>query len=328
MLAATFFLMGAAFQGAFAQDPSTSLPDPYKMIENWAKMPEGRTWGAAAGSAVDKKGNVWVFERCGANSCVGSNLAPILQFNPSGKLIKSFGANMFVFPHGIYIDKGGDIWVTDDDGKNGKGQQVFKFTPQGKLLMTLGKAGVAGDGPDTFNRPVGVVVAPNGDIFVADGHGGKDSNARVVKFSKDGKFIKTWGKKGNGPGEFNGLHCIAMDSKGRVFVGDRGNARIQIFDQDGNFLDQWTQFGRPSGITIDKNDTIYVADNIDNAAGKMRKGIRIGSAVDGSVKFFIPDPDQESKEGSVGAESVTVDAKGNLYAGEVDRKQVKKFVKQ
>ena len=142
----------------------------------------------------------------------------------------------------------------------GKGHQVFKFSPDGKVLMTLGKAGVAGNGPDEFNAPSAVLVAPNGDIFVADGHG-RETNARIVKFSKDGKFIKTWGKKGSAPGEFDIPHALAIDSQGRLFVGDRQNNRIQIFDQDGKFLDQWTQFSRPSGIFIDKHDVIYVADS-------------------------------------------------------------------
>ena len=197
----------------------------------------------------------------------------------------------------------------------------------GKLLLALGTSGVAGDGPDTFNRPSGVVVAPNGDIFVADGHGG-NSNARVVKFSKDGKFIKAWGKKGSAQGEFNDPHSIATDSKGRVFVADRQNERIQIFDQDGKFLAAWKQFGRPSGIYIDKNDVMYVPDNLSNSSTKMRKGIRIGSAKDGAVTAFIPDPVQDPKEGSIGAENVAVDASGNIYASEVDRKEIRKFVKQ
>ncbi len=328
LLYATFLVQAfLAIQGANAQDPSELLPNPYRVTENWAKMPEGRSWGAAGGVSIDSKGNVWVFERCGANSCAGSNAAPILEFDSSGKFVKSFGAGMFVFPHALYIDRDDNIWAVDNDGKDGKGQQVMKFNPDGKLLLTLGTAGVTGDGPDTFNRPSGVVVAANGDIFVADGHGG-NSNARVVKFSTDGKFIKAWGKKGNAPGEFNDPHSIAIDTQGRVLVADRQNDRIQIFDQDGNFLKQWTQFGKPSGIYIDKDDVMYVADNLSNSSTKMRKGIRIGSARDGSVTSFIPDPIQDPKEGSIGAENVAVDASGNLYAAEVDRKEVKKFVKK
>ena len=296
LLGAAIVLICASIRSASAQDTTLSPPNPYRVIENWAKMPEGRSWGAAGGVAIDSKGNVWVFERCGANTCAGSDAAPILEFNPSGVLVKSFGAGMFVFPHALYIDRQDNIWAVDNDGKDGKGQQVMKFSPEGKLLLALGTAGVTGDGPDTFNRPSGVVVAPNGDIFVADGHGGK-SNARVVKFSKDGKFIKTWGEKGSAPGEFNDPHSIGMDSQGRVLVADRQNDRIQIFDQDGKFLAEWPQFGRPSGIYVDKNDVMYVPDNLSNSSTKMRKGIRIGNAKDGSVTAFIPDPVQGSERG-------------------------------
>ena len=152
---------------------------------------------------------------------------------------------------------------------------MFKFSPDGKVLLTLGKAGVAGSGPDEFNAPSAVVTAPNGDIFVADGHGG-NTNARIVKFAKDGKFIKTWGKKGSGPGEFDTPHALAFDSQGRLFVGDRSNNRIQIFDQDGKFLDEWTQFSRPSGIFIDKNDIIYVADSESGIRAKNHDGWKRG----------------------------------------------------
>jgi hypothetical protein len=326
-LPAAFLLMFIPVAGAYPQAASDSLPNPYQTIQDWAKLPEGRSWGGAAGISIDRKGNLWVFERCGANTCAGRSEAPILEFDPSGRLVKSFGEGMFVFPHGLFVDKDDNIWVTDADGKDEKGQQVVKFSSEGKVLMTLGKPGVAGDGPDTFNRPSGVVVAPNGDIFVADGHGG-NSNARIVKLSKGGKFLKAWGKKGSAPGEFNELHAIAMDSKGRVFVADRGNNRIQIFDQDGKFLEQWTQFSRPSGIFIDKNDAIYVPDNTSNRYPDWRRGIRIGSAQDGSVTAFIPDPDQDPAHVGVGSENVVADANGNVYASEVSRKMVKKYVKQ
>ena len=228
---------------AYAQD------NPYSIEEGWAKLPQGRKWGATIGVEIDRDGNIWAFERCGGSTCEGSNVAPIIKLDPSGKVLKMFGEGMFNQPHGFHIDRDGNIWATDATGKDGKGHQVFKFSPEGKVLMTLGKAGVAGDGPDTFNRPCDVVTAPNGDIFVADGHGG-DSNARIVKFSKDGKFIKAWGKKGSAPGEFDTPHAITIDSQGRIFVGDRSNNRVQIFDQDGNFLAEWKQFGRRAESTL------------------------------------------------------------------------------
>ena len=316
----------------FAQSdaPTNSAPNPYRTVENWFKLPGGRAWGSTAGVEVGPDGNIWAYDRCGANNCAASNLDPILEFEPSGKFLRSFGAGMFVFPHGFFVDKQGNVWVTDGQGKDGKGHQVFKFSPTGKVLLTLGKAGVAGTGPDTFDMPSDVVVGPNGDIFVADGHGG-DSNNRIVKFTKDGKFIKTWGKKGSGPGEFNLAHTLAFDSRGRLFVGDRANNRIQIFDQDGKFLAQWAQFSRPSGIFIDNNDVIYVADSESNTARHpgWKRGMRIGSAKDGSVTAFIPDPEPDpDHSGTSAAEGVAADRAGNVYGAEVGPKAIKKYVKK
>jgi streptogramin lyase len=321
-IVATITMLGAQ---AHAQ-----LPNPYRAVENWAKLPDGRKWGSTSAVDIDRDGNIWVAERCGANTCAGSNLAPIVKLDPSGRPLKSFGAGLFVFPHGFHIDKDGNVWVTDAQGKDGKGHQVFKFSPDGKVLLTLGKAGVAGNGPDTFNQPSDVVVAANGDIFVADGHG-TDSNARIVKFSPDGKFIKTWGKKGFGPGEFDTPHAIALDSRGRLFVGDRNNNRIQIFDQDGKFLEEWAQFSRPSGVFIDGNDFIYVADSESNAKRNpgWKRGIRIGSATDGQVTAFIPDPEPDpDKTGTSAAEGVAADAVGNVYGAEVGPKTLRKYVRK
>jgi sugar lactone lactonase YvrE len=218
--------------------------------------------------------------------------------------------------------------VTDQQGKGGKGHVVVKFSPDGKVLMTLGKPGVAGATDDTFNQPSDVAIAPNGDIFVADGHGG-DSNARIVKFSKDGKFIKTWGKKGSAPGEFDVPHGLAFDSQGRLFVADRSNNRIQIFDQDGKFIAEWTQFGRPSGIFIDANDTLYVADHASTAKLNpgVKRGIRIGSAKDGTVRAYIPGLGADPESYSVG-EGVAADAAGNIYMAETGGMNVRKFIRK
>jgi len=326
---------GAYTQGNF--QPVNDLSNPYTTVENWAKMPEGRTWGATSAVDIDPDGkSIWVAERCGANTCVGSKLPTVLKFDASGKLVKSFGEGMFVFPHGIHVDRNGNVWVTDGippgaaaQAAVGKGHIVVKFSPDGKVLLTLGKVGVAGDGPDTFNQPSDVVTAPNGDIFVADGHGG-NSNARIVKFSKDGKFIKTWGKKGTGPGEFDTPHAIAMDSKGRLFVGDRNNNRIQIFDQDGKFLEEWKQFSRPSGIFIDKKDVIFVTDSESNSRRNSgwKRGIRVGSAKDGKLIAFIPDPEKDPDQAATSAaEGVAADAQGNVYGAEVGPRALKKYVK-
>jgi sugar lactone lactonase YvrE len=307
--------------GAYAQE------NPYRE-DGWAKLPDGRKWGWTSAVDIDRDGNIWVFERCGANSCAGSNVAPLVKLDPSGKYLKSFGAGMFVFPHGIHLDREGNVWVTDAQGKDGKGHTVVKFNQDGKVLLTLGKPGIPGEGPDMFNQPSHAVTTPNGDIFVAGGHGG-DSNARIVKFSKDGKFIKTWGKKGTAPGEFDTPHAIAVDSRGRLFVGDRTNSRIQIFDQDGKFLEEWKQFGRPSGIFIDANDTIYVADHTSNAKVNpgFKRGIRIGGAKDGTVKALIPGLGADPETQSVG-EGVAVDALGNVYWAETAGMTIRKFVKK
>ncbi|HVQ29127.1 MAG TPA: peptidyl-alpha-hydroxyglycine alpha-amidating lyase family protein [Vicinamibacteria bacterium] len=304
-------------------------PNPYRTVEGWAKMPAGRTWGSLSAVGVDRDGeSIWVGERCGANTCVGSSLDVVLKFDASGALKTSFGGGMFVFPHGMFVDADGNVWLTDSKGEGGKGHQVFKFSPEGKVLLTLGKAGVAGDGPDVFNQPSDVIVAKTGEIFVADGHDEK-SNARIVKFTKDGKFIKTWGKKGSLPGEFDTPHALAFDSQGRLFVADRNNNRIQIFDQDGKFLDQWKQFSRPSGVYIDANDVIYVADSESNSKVNpgFKRGIRVGSAKDGKVTAFIPDPEpDQEKVWTSAAEGVAADAKGNIYGAEVGPKALKKYV--
>jgi DNA-binding beta-propeller fold protein YncE len=299
--------------------------------------------GAVGGVTVDREGeHIWAVVRCYqtdwparfGNECLDSDLDPILEFDLQGNVVESFGSGMFIWPHGIDVDQDGNVWVTDAVSaartpEGTRGHQVIKFSPDGEVLMTLGTPGVPGDGPSSFNAPSDVVVADNGDIFVADGHG-NDTNNRVVKFSSDGTFIKTWGQTGYGPGEFRTLHAIAIDSRGRVFVGDRSNNRIQIFDQDGNFLSSWTQFGRPSGIFFDKNDQIYVADSesddVQNPGWEM--GIRIGDARTGWVNAFILYPwgDPRKTTGN-GAEFVAVDRDGNLYGGEPRPRTLQKYVR-
>jgi sugar lactone lactonase YvrE len=195
----------------------------------------------------------------------------------------------------------------------------------------------------SLTTPSDVIVEPNGDIFVADGHGG-DTNARIVKFSSDGKFVKTWGKKGSGPGEFDTPHALALDSKGRLFVGDRNNNRIQIFDQDGNYIEEWKQYGAPSGIFIDAKDIIYVADSQSNAKNNpgFKRGIRVGKVKDGKngkLMAFIPDtlPTPESDDHypnnpafamstTSGAEGLAADTKRNIYGGEVGAQKLTKYV--
>src|SRR5438128_1620202 len=330
------------------------LPNPFRAGVHWGQLPGGRKWGSTASVYAGPDGKtIWAIDRCGASgaggtTCVDSPLDPVLQFDTSGKLLQSFGKGLIVSPHKISVDKEGNVWVADNGTARGKGQQVLKFSPEGKLLMSLGKPGVAGPGLDEFDQPTEVAIAPNGDIFVADGHSGGGTatgNARIMKFDKNGKFIKTWGSKGMGPGEFDVVHTIAFDSRGRLFVGDRQNNRIQIFDQDGKFIAQWFQFGRPSGMYIDRNDVIYVADS-ESRDGRtntgqlslpqtgygfnpgIQRGIRIGSARDGSVKSFIPDScPYPYASGSSMAEGVTVDAEGSVYGADF-LGTVRKFVKK
>jgi hypothetical protein len=325
-----FGLLLAAATALAQMQPINVLPNPYRAIENWIKPPPGRVWGAAAAVKPARDGkSIWVAERCGANSCAGSDLAPIFKFDGQGNFVRAFGAGLFVFPHGLYVDAEDNVWVTDGLGETGKGHQVFKFSPEGKLLMTLGKAGVASDAKDTFNKPSDVLVAPDGAIFVADGHG-RDSNARIMKFTHDGTFIKSWGKFGTAPGEFDVPHALAMDRNGRLFVANRNNNRIDIFDQDGKLLESWSQFSRPSSIVI-QDDTIYVGDSESESVSKnhdgWKRGIRIGRLSDGTVQYFIPDPVDKATSTS-SAEGIGVDAQGNIYGAEVGAKRLMKYVRQ
>ena len=330
-----------AIVGSAGEAWSQVLPNPYRAVDGWAQLPDGREMGAVGGVTIDPDGqHIWAVLRCDAGAerfgyeCLDSDLDPVLKFDLQGKVVESFGGGMFIWPHGIDVDRDGNVWVTDAVSAartpaGTRGHQVFKFSPDGDVLMTLGTAGAPGDGPYSFNAPSDVVVADNGDIFIADGHG-DDTNNRVVKYSSDGKFIKAWGQTGYGPGEFRTLHAIAIDSRGRVFVGDRSNNRIQIFDQEGTFLAQWTQFGRPSGISFDDGDRIYVADSesddVQNPGWEM--GIRIGDARTGWVTAFIlyqwGDPRETAGNG---AEFVAVDRDGNLYAGEPRPRKLQKYIR-
>ena len=319
------------------------LPNPYRMVDDWAKLPDGRPWGAVGKLVLDPDGlHLWAIVRCSAtehkrfgNECLDSNLDPILEFDLKGNVVKSFGGGMFIWPHGLDVDREGNVWVTDavapkKTPPGTRGHQVVKFSPDGKVLLTLGTPGVAGNSPTNFNAPTDVVVATNGDIFVADGHSFDTGNNRIVKFSKDGKFIKAWGKTGYAPGEFRMPHAIAIDSQGRLFVADRGNNRVQIFNQEGKFLSQWRQFGRPSGICLDDKGQIYVtdseSDNVENPGWEM--GIRVGDARTGWVTAFILYPwgDPRVIEGT-GAEFVAVDRDGNIYGGEARTRRIQKYVR-
>ena len=315
--AGIFALIALSPEQTYAQGNNpNAYPNPYQLQENWAKLPPGRTWGSTIGIEIDPDGkSLWTFDRCAALNCRGSTLDPIMKFDPNGVMQIKFGSGLVNDPHGFHVDREGNVWVSDTVAENGKGQTVIKFSKEGKVLMTLGTPGVTGDAnsTDAFDQPTDIYVAPNGDIFVSQGHGARPTD-RILKFSKDGKFIKSWGKRGNGPGEFDTPHQLAMDSTGRLFVADRVNNRIQIFDQDGKLLEEWKQFGRPSGLYIDRNDNLYSADHQSgDTDGKVnpgfKKGIRVGSAKDGKVAAFIPEiaPDANMPEG------IAADSSGIIY---------------
>lgn len=312
------------------------VDSPYLAYPGWGELPDDRQWGATSAIYPTNDGqHMWVAERCGANLCVDSDVDPVLLFDLDGNLVKSFGSGLIAWPHGIYVDADDNVWIADAVGyapvPEGWGHVVYKFSPDGELLMTLGRKGVAGDGKGTFRKPNDVVVAPDGSIFVADGHGsgeGQPANNRIVKFAPDGTYLMEFGTPGSGDGEIDEPHALAMDSQGRLFVGDRGNSRVQLFDQQGNHLDTWTQFGRPSGLFIDADDILYVADSESNYRRNpgWKRGIRIGSVEDGFVDAFIPDPEPDQDEsGTSGAEGVAVDAAGNVYGAEVGPRQVVKY---
>jgi sugar lactone lactonase YvrE len=322
----------------------TGFPNPYRTNYNWEI--QGRQIGTPSGIRADPDGqHLWILDRCGENGCADSDLDPIIEVTMDGKIVKTFGKHMFGFPHGFHIDKENNIWVTDGGAigdrrgeagfKKGIGHQVWKFDHDGKVLMKLGVAGVGGADETHFNGPTAVVVAPNGDLWVTDGHGGsmtgpnKDNmftsrggNNRLVHLSKDGKFIKAYGggigSEGQGPLQFNDPHDMDIDHNGIIYVADRGNMRIQLIDsKDGRFVSQWRQFGKPSAIIIVGN-TIFVADGMSNDFWNpgFERGVRIGDIRDGYVRAFVPDVQIFRQSGT---EFIGVDAKWSIYAGSASR---------
>jgi sugar lactone lactonase YvrE len=331
-----------------------TLPNPYRLDPAWPtlpatmKGPNGRKWGEVIRVHVAPDGHIWVFHRCfndqphGDATCVnrGDANPPILEFDPAGRLLRSFGAGVFAHPHGFTVDRDGNLWATDtNDEQTGPtiGQTVLKLSPAGRVLMTIGRPGVAGTGPDTFDRPTGVAIAPNGDIFVSDGHSGNKSGAgRIVKYSPEGKFIKTWGRLGTEPGNFRDPHDLYVGgSRGYVYVADRQNNRIQVFDQDGTFVAAWRQFGQPSSVFVDSRDNLYVGSTYqdpatrESPAGPNNRAIVVGDAITGALRSLIPDPGDLGKMTDTGtsASGIAVDEAGTIYAADVGFNTLRKYVR-
>lgn len=329
--------------------PVNSGPNPYRVIRDWAQLTiEARPWGGSNGVAIDRDGkSVWATDRCSpgiAPGCLGTKANPVHHFDESGKEIRSFGGGMFVWPHGIHVDRDGNVWVTDSraasadelvkfPGEGSKGSVVVKFNPEGKILMTLGKPGVRGNPPDALTDPTDVVTDPeNGDIYVAESHTDvTDPNlvGRITVFAKNGKFLRVIGKTGTGPGEFRTPHALEFDSQGRLIVADRHNHRIVILTKEGKFIGEYDDFGRSSGLAIDKNDVIYTADSESSAKSHpgWLRGIRIGNLKDGKVTVFIPPHAvPNSPDGAMG-EGIAVDAAGNVFTAEAQLRGVTKYVR-
>ena len=318
-----------------------ALPNPYYRNETWLKLPKGQSLGATSAIDIDRDGkSIWLVERCtGPGGCSVTKNNPIKKFDPDGNLVREFGAGLLVYPHGMWVDRAGNVWVSDTQsniqksdgspnnapaGTQPKGNRILKFSPTGKLLMQIGTAGEYGSDERHFNQPSDVLVSPGGDIFVADGHELVNLPPRIMRFDKTGKFIKAWDVCQAGPVTSDCSHSLAMDSQGRLFVADRGNAQIIVFDQDGKRLAQWTDWGRPSGIYIDANDILYAGDStVGMVEGNaFVRGVHIGSARTGKVTAFIPDVLGNPApwfplKGTTGPEGVVADKDGVIYVSNV-----------
>ncbi len=329
--------------------PVNGGANSYRVIRDWAQLSsEGRPWGGSNGVAIGREGrSVWAVDRCSPGTtpgCLGSKANPVHHFDESGKEIRSFGGGMFVWPHGIHVDRDGNVWVADarapspDDlkkfpGENNKGSVAVKFSPEGKILMTLGKPGVRGNPPEALTDPADVVTDPgNGDVYVAESHTDvTDPNlvARISVFDRTGKFLRAIGKAGTGPGEFRTPHALEFDSQGRLIVADRHNHRVQILTKQGKFVREYAEFGRVSGLAIDSDDVIYTADSesSERVHPGWQRGIRIGSLKDGKVTIFIPaHTTPNSPDGAMG-EGIAIDPAGNVYTAEAQLRGVTKYVK-
>jgi hypothetical protein len=338
-VAVCWLLIGTAVD---AQQPAASLPEqasprpagqpvahPHKNLATcyqvdpvWPQKPANLAWGAVPSVVLDKNENVWVFTRSDS---------PVQVYDAAGKFIRSWGDGQFKIPHGMQFDSDGNVWVTDVGL-----HLVMQFTPDGKLLKTLGTRGVPGEDATHFNKPTDVAVSPSGDVFVADGY----ANYRIVHFDRNGRFVKEWGKFGFGPGEFALPHAIVRDSKGRLYVADRSNVRIQVFTENGDFLDEWRSLIVPWGLYIGKNDEIWVCgsspmpwlENQEYLSCPPKDQVVMQFAPEGKLLSLWTIPMGETgkeKPGDVNwLHGIAIDSHGNLFLGDIKGKRLQKFTRQ
>jgi peptidylamidoglycolate lyase len=282
-------------QGVMAQAART-----YEKVADWAQLPPGAAWQEMSGVDIDSRGNIYTLQRTPSK---------VMIFDSRGRFLRSWGEGVFTKAHALRVDRQNNIWITDREL-----HQVLKFTRDGRLLMALGTKGVAGDNTTeaALNGPADVVFGPNGDIFVADG---ESANTRIVKYSRDGRFLKMWGTRGSEPGQLITPHSIVMDSHGRLYVANRGNKRIEIYNQDGGFIGQITNAATPYGLFMTRDDIVYVADG---TAGS--EGLTVLNTRNGNVLGHI--------SGITGAHMISVDRSGSIYVAEVRGMAVEKFIRK
>ncbi len=283
---------------SFAAEPASTPAPTYRVVDGWPGSSSPIKLGQVSGVATDAADRVFVFHR---------GESPVVVFDRNGTYLRSWGKGLVKKAHGLRIDREQNVWITDVGH-----HLVRKFDHDGNLLLTLGKEGMPGAGPDRFNQPTDVAVTPSGDFFVADGYG----NSRVVQFSKEGRYLKEWGTRGKGEGQFVLPHAIVLDQDGRIYVGDRENDRVQVFDPQGKFLDQWKAGGAPYGLFLTTDRRLLVADGRASRVTVLdQKGKALqhwGDKGAGPGQFAMP-------------HAVCVDSHGDVYVVEVDGKRIQKF---
>ena len=283
---------------SFAEGPSPKSVPTYKVVAGWPEPSGPIKLGQVSAVATDASDRVFVFHR---------GEPPVVVFDRDGKYLRSWGEGLVKKAHGLRIDREQNVWTTDVGH-----HLVRKFNHEGTLLMTLGRQGVPGTGPDRFNQPTDVAVTPSGEFLVSDGYG----NSRVVRFSKDGRYLGEWGTKGRGEGQFNLPHAIVLDPDGRIYVGDRENDRVQVFDPEGKFLAQWKEGGAPYGLFLTADRRLLVADGRANRVTVLdRNGKALqhwGEPGAGPGQFAMP-------------HAVCVDSHGDVYVAEINGRRLQKF---